>query len=309
MPRITHLADEQARGAPARPTLTWIDVDIDDPPDRAWLAALEDLSIQTRALLEEPVRLSHREHLDEGLLLSLRTLQTGAGNDIEQLADLRILVGKTQLLTVHAGPVAAVDELSRYAGTAHNLVTPVDLLAWMIAGMTRRMEVIIFDMVRLTDSIEDQLLDDGVIPAPEQRNDVRRRIIRTRRQLNSVEQMLASIATDPVLPLDPDDRETLIRSSNHVTRYLASVEDCRARVEMLEDQIEAQRASMMTRASLNLTVVATVFLPLTFISGLLGMNVAGIPDEHNPWAFWIVSGVCLVLAVVIWVLLQRRMRY
>ena len=52
MPRITHLANDQAQGAPARPTLTWIDVGIDDPQDRAWLAAQDDLSIQWRTILE-----------------------------------------------------------------------------------------------------------------------------------------------------------------------------------------------------------------------------------------------------------------
>jgi len=94
-----------------------------------------------------------------------------------------------------------------------------------------------------------------------------------------------------------------------VTRYLASLEDCRARIQMFEDHIDAQRATTMTRASLNLTIVATVFLPLTFMSGLLGMNVAGIPEEHNPWGFWIVSALSILIALLAWVILRRRLRY
>jgi zinc transporter len=42
-----------------------------------------------------------------------------------------------------------------------------------------------------------------------------------------------------------------------------------------------------------------VFLPLTFITGLLGMNVAGIPFAHAPWAFGGVVALCVVLAVAI----------
>lgn len=64
----------------------------------------------------------------------------------------------------------------------------------------------------------------------------------------------------------------------------------------------------MTRSSLDLTIVATVFLPLTFITGLLGMNVAGIPDSHDPWGFWIVTGLSIPVALLAWLLLRRRMR-
>jgi zinc transporter len=42
-----------------------------------------------------------------------------------------------------------------------------------------------------------------------------------------------------------------------------------------------------------------VFLPLTFLTGLLGMNVDGIPFAHAPWAFWGVVGMCAALAAAI----------
>jgi Na+/melibiose symporter-like transporter len=62
----------------------------------------------------------------------------------------------------------------------------------------------------------------------------------------------------------------------------------------------------MTRSSLNLTIVATVFLPLTFITGLLGMNVAGIPDQHNPYGFWLVTCLSVILSMLAWLLLRRQ---
>jgi hypothetical protein len=93
-----------------------------------------------------------------------------------------------------------------------------------------------------------------------------------------------------------------------VARSLDGLDECRTRVQLLVDQIDAQRSETMTRSSLNLTIVATVFLPLTFITGLLGMNVAGILDQHNPFGFWLVTGLSLIVSLLAWVVLRLRMQ-
>ena len=309
MPVVIQFGQQAGPDRRAAHPLDWIDIDLAEAGERDWLMGYPALDEQTRTLMLEPVRLSHREQLADGLFISLRAMRGGGADEEEQLTDLKLLVGRSQLITARLGAVGVVDALRRYLRSGRDLATPVDLLAFMVSGMTKRMETVIFSLTQDTDAAEDTMLDRRTDPSPETMNGLRRRLLRTRRQLTSVQQVLAPIATDPALPLDADDRETLVRSADHVTRYLASLEDCRARLQMLEDHIEAQRASTMTRASLNLTVVATVFLPLTFISGLLGMNVAGIPEEHNPWGFWVVCGLSIVFALLAWVLLRRRMRY
>ena len=70
------------------------------------------------------------------------------------------------------------------------------------------------------------------------------------------------------------------------------------RANLLQEQIQSLQNERMNRAILRLGVVATVFLPLGFITGLLGINVAGIPGSHNSEAFWQVCGLLLALALV-----------
>jgi zinc transporter len=56
-----------------------------------------------------------------------------------------------------------------------------------------------------------------------------------------------------------------------------------------------------------ISVVALVFLPLTFLTGLLGMNVSGIPFAHEPWAFGAVVGVSIAIAIgVAWYFIRAR---
>jgi zinc transporter len=56
-----------------------------------------------------------------------------------------------------------------------------------------------------------------------------------------------------------------------------------------------------------LSIVATVFLPIGFVTGLLGVNVGGIPGAETPWAFaGLVAALAILIAVEVWIM--RRVR-
>ncbi|MCS6758258.1 MAG: hypothetical protein MO852_03545 [Candidatus Devosia euplotis] len=75
----------------------------------------------------------------------------------------------------------------------------------------------------------------------------------------------------------------------------------------MHEQIIDARADQMNRAMLILAAVTVVFMPLTLISGMLGMNVEGIPFAGEGRAFWTVCVGLAVLAIgVIWWMLGRR---
>ena len=61
----------------------------------------------------------------------------------------------------------------------------------------------------------------------------------------------------------------------------------------------------MDTVTYRLTLVATVFLPATFVTGLLGINVAGIPGTHDPYAFWLVCLFLILVAIVSSVIVAR----
>ena len=47
-----------------------------------------------------------------------------------------------------------------------------------------------------------------------------------------------------------------------------------------------------------LTIIAAIFLPLSFVTGLLGINVSGVPGLQNPDAFWVVALLCAAILIV-----------
>jgi len=307
MPEITRFGSRKAGDNICPDSVTWFDINIADNADHEWLMAWQEISERTRTELLEPVRFSHYEQVPDGILLSVRALRPGAKDVLTDLGDIKLLIGPTRAITLRSGKVATVEQLRQNLSSNKSLVTAVDLLGFMVTGMTNRMEPFIFDLTQDIDDVEDAMLDDGLVPPQQTLSEFQRRIFRIRRQVNSIKQVLDPMTTDPTLALDADDRETLVKASMHVTHYLQRLDECRTRVQTLGDQIEARRSEIMTRSSLNLTIVATVFLPLTFITGLLGMNVAGIPDQHSPYGFWLVTGLSVIISMLVWLLLRHQM--
>ncbi len=77
---------------------------------------------------------------------------------------------------------------------------------------------------------------------------------------------------------------------------------------MIQEELASRLAEQLNRRMYVLSLVAGIFLPVGFVTGLLGVNVGGIPGVEHPWGFLV---VCLVIGLVIGleVLLFRVMRW
>ena len=61
-----------------------------------------------------------------------------------------------------------------------------------------------------------------------------------------------------------------------------------------------------SRVSICLSLVATVFLPLSFVTGVFGMNFKALPYKGDDWSFWAFSAFCIILTFVFMVLFWWR---
>jgi zinc transporter len=105
--------------------------------------------------------------------------------------------------------------------------------------------------------------------------------------------------------LEEEDRLHIREAADRFARMTEELEAVRERAALLHEQITDMRGEQMESRSLYLSVMAFIFLPLTFITGLLGMNVEGIPYATKPWAFWGVVGVCVLIGLVVLVYFAR----
>ena len=73
----------------------------------------------------------------------------------------------------------------------------------------------------------------------------------------------------------------------------------------MQDELTNRLSEQMNRTMYLLTIVASIFLPLGFITGLLGVNVGGIPGTEEPMGFLALCGLLLLLGLVEYWLFKR----
>ena len=97
-------------------------------------------------------------------------------------------------------------------------------------------------------------------------------------------------------------------ATDRVTHYVEELDELHGRAEVAHDLIDSRLAQQLNRRMFLLSVLAGVILPPTLVTGLLGVNVGGLPGADSEWAFPVVCVVLLALAAVP-LLVLRRLRW
>ena len=84
-------------------------------------------------------------------------------------------------------------------------------------------------------------------------------------------------------------------AADKLIRHIEDIDTVRERVAMAQEELTGRIAEEMNQRTYVLTVVAAIFLPLGFFTGLMGINVGGMPGLEDKDAFWVVVAICVAV--------------
>lgn len=236
--------------------------------------------------------------IGEAALINLRGTALDPMEDSDGLVSIRVWVESKRVTSVSRRRIAAlgrVDEAMR----AGRLTDGGDFVAALAHAISTDLDP---QVAALGDSLDDceEMLDDGDIYALRRRiAALRSQAIILRRFVAPDRDALAAMAQLEYLWISKEDRLHLREAADRFARMAEELEAVRERAALLHEQLTDLRAEMIDRRSLAIAVVAFIFLPLTFVTGLLGMNVEGIPFAQTRWAFWGVVAFCVLIGAAV----------
>ncbi len=280
------------------PGFIWLHVDTLEEADLAALKGQGDIpDVAANALVATETR-PRCDRIEDGALVNLRGPAEVETSDSDRLVSIRMWVRQGRVNSVSRRPLAALRPVLALM-EAGKILDPGDLVAAFARAISKQLDP---EVAALGDSLDDAETD----LEPHQVYKLRTTIARIRSEAITYRRFVApdrdALLTLAHLDFDwlaEEDRLHIREAADRFSRMTEELEAVRERAALLHEQLTDMRGEQMEVRSLILSIVALIFLPLTFITGLLGMNVAGIPYAEEPWAFWGVVGFCVVIALAI----------
>ena len=233
----------------------------------------------------------------EGLLLIARGINFNAGYPPENMVALRVWVMPRLVITLRRLPVLSVHALREAYDRGEGSHTIGTFLVDLIEHLVDQVDGVVSDTMEEIDALEEEVLErGGGSDVAKRLPGLRRRLVRLRRYLAPQRDALNALGRTASDLLSETDRLDLGESAEQCQRYVEEMESARERAIILQDELNHQADARVSRHSYILSLAAGVFLPVTFLTGLLGINVGGIPGANHPYGFWIVVALCVGIA-------------
>jgi magnesium transporter len=250
-----------------------------------------------------------REHYDGYVSLVVYGVDATAGAGEALLREVHMLISGSWVVTLHPSPFAALEELIKHL--------PTDF-SGELAQVYRILDGVLSTFVPVLDRVDDEIdaIEQAVIEKPREESlqkifSLKRDLIAMRRVITPMRDFFARDADEIAhLPgMQPDDEpyfrdlyDTLVRSSDLVDSY-------RDLLSGATDMYLSTVANRQGEISKQLTIIATIFLPLSFLTGFFGQNFSWLTGNvlNHTWSFFVLGLGLLVASIgLLWLFFRRR---
>lgn len=298
--------DEARRWQPDREgEVLWVHLCRNRPGVDEWL---EDLAIPepTRELLVSDRTRPRAFREGDTLVATLRGINFNPGAQPEDMLSIQLWCDGKRLVTLRKQPLQTprlvlkmIDRREAGPNDCGALITEIT------EAMITRMNRSIVDMNDHLDELEERDVDDDAEEALDRIATIRRNCLGLKRHMGPMHEALEAISRYAPPWFEDHDRREIAESIDRLRRYLEDLDISKESAVVLMDDIRGRSIARNEQATYMLTIVAGIFLPLSFLTGLLGINVGGVPGMDDPLAFWEVVALCTGIFAVLLYLFWR----
>jgi zinc transporter len=273
----------------------WVHLQSDMPDAMTMLKQLavdEDVAAGLTAMETRPRAFA----INGGALVFLRGINVNPGAEPEDMVSLRLWLNGNTIISArrHERKLLSVQDAREQVIKGAAPDSPAELLIAIVSKIADRISDIL-------DDLDEGLISFEIAQSFNKQDrqalaSLRRRSASMRRYLAPQRDALDSLFRLPGA-LKEDQAYDLREQADRMTRYVEDLDLARERTIVLQDELRNHIADQQGVRMYVLSMVTAIFLPLSFLTGVFGMNVAGLPGTDTPNAFSNLMIGMLVLAV------------
>jgi magnesium transporter len=307
--RVLDRAEDAAayRGVPG---LTWIDVN--GVHDVAVIEQLGRVFGLHPLLLEDVLNTHQRPKLEqhgEHLFLVLKMLLDDPDAEGFAMEQVSVVIGPGYVLTFQERERDTFDSVRRRLQDSAARVRQhsADFLAYALV------DTIVDNYFAVLERVGDRIaeLEDDILASPDRDTleavfDVKRSLVELRHAAWPLRDALAAMSRGDTPLIQPDTLPYLRDVQDHALRVIDTIETYRDMATAMVEMYMSSVSNRLNEVMRVLTVIATIFIPLTFVAGVYGMNFRFMPELGWHWGYPVVWGVMAAIAIGLLVIFRRR---
>lgn len=299
-------APDEAASRRAPGEVHWLHLDYSTPATVEWLRERSGIDeVMVDALLADDPRPRSVVHGD-ALFVVLRGANLNPGSDPEDMVSLRLWLEGGRALTLRRRRLLSVQEVAEQLAASNGPVSSGDLLLEIVDRLLTRIGDVVVHIEGGADELEELVLTAESRGLRARLSDLRRQSIALRRFIAPQRDTIGRLNAERVTWLDDMTRARLREAADRTTRYIEDLDSARERAAVTYEELSNRLAEQMNATMYRLSIITAIFLPLGLLTGLLGINVGGMPGTESPRAFTLVAAGLVALGLLQWWWFKRR---
>jgi zinc transporter len=286
--------------------LLWAHFDITDCGADVWLEEKSGLEPQiASALLAEDTR-PRSAPSRNGLLVILRGVNLNPGAEPDDMISVRVWLERDRIFTAQRRFLQTTVDIRRTLESGEGPASSGEFLTFLVEKLVDRIGESVDELDANIDAVEEGVTRMNVIELRDRLSALRRETAHLRRYLSPQRDALDRIYRQPDPILSERDNLSIREQADRVQRFLEDLDLIRERGMVTQEEFLSRIAYEQNQRILLLSVVAAIFLPLTFLTGLWGMNVGGVPGGESMFGFITVSVLMIACGAAMTLYFRHR---
>jgi zinc transporter len=286
----------------------WLHLDFSQEDTADFLHGLPDLPpVVAEALCLDETR-PRVDIIGDGLLIILRAVNTNPGAEPDDMVSIRLWLEPHRIITSRRRQLKSILDVQHSLDKGNGPLNPGSFLLQLIDRIGYRTSLTIGELEDAIDALEEQFNTErqSIPQLRMQLSNQRRQCAILRRHIAPQRDALERLSRETATLLSDNLRLQLREEADKFRRYVEDLDLARERAMVAHEHMQAIIAEEQNQRMFLLSIVAAIFLPLSFVTGLLGMNVGGIPGSNYPLAFTFLLLGMSAVAVVLFLFFRRR---
>ncbi|WP_085899656.1 zinc transporter ZntB [Kiloniella majae] len=287
----------------------WIHLDLNHPDTQDWLekeiSYLDPFIVDSLTAEETRPRITE---IGDGALVILRGVNLHEGADPTDMISIRLWIDQHRVISAQKRQLKAVYDIANKLKIGKGPRDAGHFVALLISHLSERMESVLIDLNEQVDQQEEAVMEQADKSLRETVANIRKQVIILRRYISPQRDAISQLKVAELDWLSNQDKRLMQESFNQVTRFVEDLDALRERTQVIKDELVNILSDKLNKNMYTISVIAAIFMPLGFLTGLLGINVGGIPGSSSDSAFWVFSGL-LVLVVAIQIYIFKKFKW